>query len=70
MPEEQDTQAHELRREQESQVTAEREALAHSQMPDEEDQHRRRADKAAYLAEKLAARERSERKAAGKDPAE
>ncbi len=37
--------------------TAERDAV----LPDETDQHRRRADKAAYLKEKLAERERSER---------
>jgi hypothetical protein len=41
--------------------TEEREAIPQSLTPDEEDQHRRRADKAAYLEEKLAERERSER---------
>ena len=41
--------------------TTEHELEADSVTSDEEDQHRRRGDKAAYLEEKLAERERAER---------
>jgi hypothetical protein len=57
----QDTSTHELLRKQTDRRTEEREAVEQSELPDEEHQHRRRADKAAYLEEKLAERERSER---------
>jgi hypothetical protein len=51
----------ELRRTQQERVTEEHEAIPTSITPDEEDQHRRRAAKSAYLERKLAERERSER---------
>ena len=51
----------ELRQVQDERETAEHELADHAELPDEERQHRRRADKAAYLKEKLAERERSER---------
>ena len=54
---------HELREEQETRETREHELLEHSELSDEADQHERRRDKAAYLKEKLAERERSERDA-------
>ena len=50
-----------LRRKQQEVKTEEMELLPKSITPDEEHQHRRRADKAAYLERKLAERERSER---------
>ena len=53
----------ELRRLQEERTTDEHEAIGQSVTEDEAHQHVRRADKAAYLAEKLAERERSERRA-------
>ena len=56
-----DPKTGEMRIEQAKRTTEEREAAETSELPDEEEQHRRRADKAAYLAEKLAERERSER---------
>ena len=56
-------QADLLRKEQRDRKTEEMEKLPHSVTPHEERQHRRRADKAAYLEEKLAERERSEREA-------
>jgi hypothetical protein len=56
-----DTSTHELLQKQSERKTEEREAITQSFTPDEEDQHRRRADKAAYLEQKLAERERSER---------
>jgi len=52
----------ELRIEQEKRETAEFEALKESQLDDEKAQHARRADKAAYLREKLEERAESERK--------
>lgn len=52
---------HDLRREQEERLTREHELLEESELSDEADQHERRRDKAAYLAEKLAERERAER---------
>ena len=56
-----DPKTGEMRVEQHERATAEREAAEEAELPDETEQHRRRADKAAYLAEKLAERERSER---------
>jgi hypothetical protein len=52
-----------LRRRQRERTETERERVGGSATPDEERQHRRRADKAAYLEERLAQRERSERQA-------
>ena len=51
----------ELRQVQKERATGEHEAIDSSVTPDEERQHRRRADKSAYLERKLAERERSER---------
>jgi hypothetical protein len=51
-----------LRAKQRERKTEELEALPGSITPDEERQHHRRADKAAYLEEKLAERERTERR--------
>jgi hypothetical protein len=51
----------ELRRAQRDRITEEHEAIETSVTPDEADQHRRRADKFAYLERKLVERERSER---------
>jgi len=51
----------ELRRVQHERVTEEHEAIDTSVTPDEELQHRRRADKSAYLERMLAKRQRSER---------
>ncbi len=47
--------------------TSEHEALKESGTEGEARQHERRADKAAYLRDKLAERERSEREAAEND---
>lgn len=63
MPDRKDTSTHELLRDQRERKEGERAAEQESFTPDEEDQHRRRADKAAYLEGKLADRERSERDA-------
>jgi hypothetical protein len=52
----------ELRIKQEERETAEFEALKESHLDDEKAQHARRADKAAYLREKLEQRAESERK--------
>jgi hypothetical protein len=52
----------ELRRAQQERTTEEHEAIDTSVTPDEERQHRRRAEKSAYLERMLAERERSERK--------
>lgn len=52
----------ELRRVQHERMTEEHEAVDTSATPDEERQHRRRADKSAYLERMLAKRERSERR--------
>ncbi len=57
------TQTHKLREEQESLETREHKLLEQSELPEEADQHTRRRDKAAYLKEKLAERERAEREA-------
>ena len=56
-----DPKTGEMRVEQRDRAAIEREAEKAAELPDEEDQHRRRADKAAYLAEKLTERERAER---------
>ena len=53
----------ELKHEQEKRESEENRRLAESEQPDEARQHERRSDKAAYLKEKLAERERSERDA-------
>jgi hypothetical protein len=50
----------ELRRAQRERTTGEHRAVTSSLTPDEEKQHRRRAEKSAYLERMLAARERSE----------
>ena len=63
MADPEDTSTHELKTEQRKRKQGEREAEKDSITPDESDQHRRRADKAAYLEEKLAERERAEREA-------
>jgi hypothetical protein len=52
----------ELRRNQRERTTEEHEAIDTSVTPFEEEQHRRRAAKSAYLERRLAERERSERK--------
>jgi hypothetical protein len=56
-----DTSSHQLRRDQRARKEQEWKATETSELPDDEHQHRRRADKAAYLEEKLSERERSER---------
>ena len=58
--EEQPTETHQLKREQEERETREHKLLEGSDLTDEADQHERRRDKAAYLKEKLAERERAE----------
>jgi len=63
--EDDETQTHELRTEQEDRETREHKLLERSELSDEADQHERRRDKAAYLKEKLAERERAEREARG-----
>lgn len=50
----------ELRVKQEERETREHKLLRSSEQPDEADQHERRRDKAAYLKQKLAERERAE----------
>jgi hypothetical protein len=55
----------ELRRAQRERITEEHEAIPNSFTPDEERQHRRRAEKSTYLERMLAARERSEREGDG-----
>jgi hypothetical protein len=52
----------ELRRVQHERTTDEHQAIDAAITPEEERQHRRRADKAAYLERMLAKRERSERR--------
>lgn len=54
-----------LRAKQEERETQEHQLLEDSRQPDEAEQHERRRDKAAYLKEKLAERERAEREAEG-----
>ena len=51
----------ELRREQERREAEEERLIEESEEPAEARQHARRSDKAAYLKEKLAERERAER---------
>lgn len=55
----------ELRRVQQERTTEEHEAITDSITPDEARQHRRRAEKSAYLERMLAERERSERERDG-----
>lgn len=50
----------ELRQVQQERATEEHQAIPDSITPEEERQHRRRADKSAYLERKLAERQRSE----------
>jgi len=57
----------ELLRTQHERTTEEHRAIGQSMTPDEERQHRRRAEKAAYLERMLAARERSERMGRNQD---
>lgn len=57
----------ELKRAQQEKATGEHEAIDASETPDEAHQHDRRAAKSAYLARKLAERERSEREAEADD---
>jgi hypothetical protein len=57
----------ELKRRQRDQEQAEREQLAESENQAEADRHRRRADKASYLRQKLEQRERADRDAAADD---
>ena len=52
----------ELRRLQRERITEEHEAIGGSATPDEKLQHRRRAEKSAYLERMLAERQRSERR--------
>jgi hypothetical protein len=59
MADEEDTER--LRAETLQRELLERAAAEKADEPEEEHQHERRADKAAYLEEKLAERERSER---------
>ncbi len=61
MAAEDEPQTEELRQAQAERAKAERRQAETSERPTEEAQHSRRADKAGYLAEKLAERERSER---------
>jgi hypothetical protein len=56
-----DPTTEELRRAQQDRTIEEHEAIKTSMAPDEERQHRRRADKFAYLERMLAKRKRSER---------
>ena len=63
MPREQDTT--ELKALQQGRERSERQRATKAQEPGEFRQATRRADKAAYLKEKLAERERSEREAEG-----
>lgn len=51
----------ELRRKQQERTTDEHRAITQAMTPDEARQHRRRAEKSAYLERMLAERERSER---------
>jgi hypothetical protein len=57
----------ELRREQARREAEERTRLSESEEPAEARQHERRSDKAAYLKERLAERERAEREAERED---
>lgn len=62
MPKRREPTTGELRRVQHERTTEEHEAIDTSVTPDEERQHRRRAEKSAYLERMLAERERSERR--------
>jgi hypothetical protein len=57
----------ELRALQDTRVSEERRRAAEAEEPADERTHERRADKADYLREKLAERERAEREAAEQD---
>ena len=63
MPESDNPDTSEMRRGQSERRTTERELERQAEDPAEQHQHKRRGDKAAYLEEKLAERERSEREA-------
>ena len=63
MPAKDEADPGELRKTQGKRETAERKLAETADDPAEERQHARRADKASYLEEKLAERERSEREA-------
>jgi hypothetical protein len=52
----------ELRQAQHERTTEEHRAIGQALTPDEERQHRRRAEKSAYLERMLAERDRSERR--------
>jgi hypothetical protein len=56
----------ELRRTQRGRTTEEHRAITDSATPDEEKQHRRRAEKSAYLERMLAERARSEQARRGR----
>ncbi|MBA2546737.1 MAG: hypothetical protein H0V15_07645 [Solirubrobacterales bacterium] len=58
-----DPSTRELKQTQQEKATGEHQAIETSDTPDEAHQHDRRAEKSAYLARKLAERERSEREA-------
>jgi hypothetical protein len=62
-----DPSTQELKQVQEEKATGEHQAIDTSETPDEAHQHDRRAEKSAYLARKLAERERSEREARDDD---
>lgn len=61
MTDDERTETHELLEEQAAREQTEEHLLDDSELPDEAEQHERRRDKAAYLKEKLAEREQSER---------
>ncbi len=61
MPDKKEPSTGELRKLQSERATDEHEAIDQSITEDEAAQHARRGEKAAYLAKKLAERERSER---------
>jgi hypothetical protein len=63
-----DPSVEDLRRRQRDQERAEREQLVDASEPADAARHRRRADKARYLREKLEERQRAERDAADHDP--
>jgi hypothetical protein len=63
-----DPSVEDLQRRQRDQERAEREQLAEASEPADAARHRRRADKARYLRDKLEERKRSEREAADDDP--
>ncbi len=60
-----DSATHELRLEQAAREEAERRQADGAELPAEEREHERRAEKHAYLSEKLAERERAEEDADG-----